>query len=580
MGFETPTTIIKVIDGIQSADYVLPAIQREFVWDAEQIEKLFDSLLRGYPIGSFLFWDVKPENLGEYRFYRFMDSYHQRDHKHNPHINLQGRHNSVFAVLDGQQRLTAINIGLRGWYAEKLPYYRWDSDYAFPHRSLYLNLLGPAEDDMEFHYEFKMLRERDLKSSGDGKYWFPVSDILKFKEYKDAFDYCIDHDLIQGGNKFSYQTLGELWRVTQEKDLINYFLEEEQDLDKVLNIFIRVNSGGTILSYSDMLLSIATAQWEEKDARQEIYGIVDELNSIGEGFDFNKDFVLKASLVLSDTQAIEFKVNSFNRGNMLNIEHQWEDIKRALQLTAKLLASWGYSRQTLVSNNAVIPLAYYLYRKGSPPGFVESGHTKSDRDAMQRWLMKALLKRTFSGQSDNVLRTIRRAVQSGNAHFPVEAIINSLRGTTKSMTFEEAEVDALLDYRYHQNYTFTVLALLYPWLKYDQHFHMDHIFPRSMFTDTEFSKLGIPLDEKHRWMGYRDSIANLQLLQGLPNQEKSDQEFEAWLQNTQSQPADLEHYRKSHLIPDVDLTFTNFPSFVEAREKLIKKKLMNLFEIR
>jgi uncharacterized protein with ParB-like and HNH nuclease domain len=53
MGFEKPITIEKVIKGIQANQYVLPAIQREFVWSTEQIEKLFDSLLRGYPIGPF-----------------------------------------------------------------------------------------------------------------------------------------------------------------------------------------------------------------------------------------------------------------------------------------------------------------------------------------------------------------------------------------------------------------------------------------------------------------------------------------------------------------------------------------------
>ena len=83
MGFETPITIKKVIHGIQENKYVLPAIQREFVWDGEQIEKLFDSLMRGYPIGSFLFWKIKPDHLSDFQFYRFMDHYHERDCRHN-----------------------------------------------------------------------------------------------------------------------------------------------------------------------------------------------------------------------------------------------------------------------------------------------------------------------------------------------------------------------------------------------------------------------------------------------------------------------------------------------------------------
>jgi len=491
MSFQTPITIAKAIGEIQANRYVLPAIQREFVWSAEQIEKLFDSLMRGYPIGSFLFWQIDPQNLEDFRFYRFMDWYHQRDHKHNEPIELIGNHNTI-AILDGQQRLTALNIGLKGWYAYKLPWYRWSNDDAFPKQRLYLNLTGPP-DDMEFAYEFRMLRDKDVQNPDEDKFWFPVGEVLKFEELPEVYDYCHDQGLT-AGSKFPHRALMRLWEVVNKDRIVNYYLEEGQDLDKVLNIFIRVNSGGTQLSYSDMLLSIATAQWQEKDAREEIYDLVDSLNAVGESFNFSKDFVLKASLVLVDIPTIEFKVNNFNQQNMLTIEAQWDGISRALRLTANLLASWGYNRETLISNNAVIPLAYYLYRQGNPVNFVVSGHCKDDRDNMHRWLMTALLKRTFSGQPDNVLRSIRRVIAENHDRFPIHRIFDALRPTAKSMTFDEAQLEGLLGYQYGQSYTFTVLTLLYPWLNFEHHFHVDHIFPRSMFTEKELKSRGIPSD--------------------------------------------------------------------------------------
>lgn len=576
MSFQMPITIAKVIGEIQANRYVLPAIQREFIWSADQIEKLFDSLMRDYPIGSFLFWSIDPQNLDSFQFYRFMDRYHQRDHKHNEPIDLVTNHNTI-AVLDGQQRLTALNIGLRGWYAHKLPWYRWSSDNAFPKQRLYLNLMGPAED-LEFDYEFKMLRDKEAENPEQGKFWFPVGEVLKLKELPDVFDYCFERGLT-GDSRYPYQTLMRLWEIVNREPVINYYLEEEQDLDKVLNIFIRVNSGGTQLSYSDMLLSIATAQWQERDAREEIYNLVDALNGVGETFNFSKDFVLKASLVLTDIPAIEFKVNNFNRQNMLAIEGQWEPISRALRLTANLLASWGYNRDTLVSNNAVIPLAYYLYKQGSPPNFVGSGHHQDDRDDMHRWLVTALLKRTFSGQSDNVLRAIRRVIAESHNRFPIGSIFDALRPTAKSMAFDEVQLDGLLGYQYGQPYTFTVLTLLYPWLNYENHFHIDHIFPRSMFTERELERRGIPRELWPRWLDHVNDLANLQLLQGIVNEEKSDQEFEAWLQSTEKTPLDITVYCKLHMIPDVDLSFENFPQFLEARERLIKKKLIDLLEI-
>ena len=68
-------------------------------------------------------------------------------------------------------------------------------------------------------------------------------------------------------------------------------LERLDVVERVLNIFIRLNSGGTVLSYSDLLLSIAVAQWKQVDARAEIHKFVDELNRIGTGFALSQDFV-------------------------------------------------------------------------------------------------------------------------------------------------------------------------------------------------------------------------------------------------------------------------------------------------
>ena len=580
MGFQTPITIEKTIREIQANKYVLPAIQREFVWSAEQIEKIFDSLVRGYPIGSFLFWKVQPDRVADFQFYRFMDRYHERDYRHNEPINLINGQ-EITAVLDGQQRLTALNIGLNGWYAYKLPYYWWSSDQAFPKRELYLNLMQPA-DTIDYEYEFKFLRESDLTNTDGTKYWFRVADILKYADIQSVVYYCIENGLTQGKDKYATDTLMELWRVIKEKELINYFLEEDHDLDKVLNIFIRVNSGGTPLSYSDMLLSIATAAWQQRDARQEIYSLVDQLNRTGDGFTFDKDFILKASLVLTDISAIEFRVTNFKRDNMLTIEERWDEISNALTGTAHLLTKWGYNGQTLPSYYATIPLAYYLYNIGAPSNFSTSGQFGEDRERMLYWLRVALLKRTFSGTPDNVLRTIRRAMQNSvvkESGFPMVEIFDELKTTPRTMKFDAAELDGLLSYRYGQSYTFSILALLYPWLKYDQHFHIDHIFPRRMFTRRELQKRGIAEDQWNLWLDHVNDLGNLQLLQGHANQSKSDQEFESWLQGECPTPKDLNIYRELHNVPDVDLSFESFPIFLEARTKLMRRELGGILNV-
>jgi hypothetical protein len=577
MGFETPITIEKVIQGIQENKYILPAIQREFVWDADKIEKLFDSLMSGYPIGSFLFWKIEPDHLKDFQFYRFMDHFHERDYRHNEPIELVGS-NSVTAVLDGQQRLTALNLGLKGWYANKMPYYRWNSDYAFPTKRLYLNLLNPPEENGNA-YEFKMLQDKEVKNIEGKKYWFRVSEIFKFKELQETMYYCIENGLTADKRTFPSSALMELYRIIKEKPLINYFQEESQDLDKVLNIFIRVNSGGTVLSYSDMLLSIATAAWKKIDARKAINDLVDDLNDIGEKFTLNKDFVLKSCLVLSDIPAIEFRVSNFTRENMEKIEKYWESISRALNETVKLISSWGYSWQTLVSAYAIIPLAYYIHKLGSPSNFISSNKYTEDRTLMRKWLQIALLKRTFSGTPDNVLRPVRKVIQENLNGFPFSAILEELKGTTRSMQFDAAELDGLMSYRYEQPYTFSVLTFLYPWLKYDQQFHVDHIFPRAMFTSKELRKHNIAQENWPLWLDHFNDLGNLQLLQGPVNIAKSDEPFDTWITKECPTPEKLAAYKGLHFIPDCSLKFEDFPVFLEEREKILRTKLADVLDV-
>src|SRR6266487_3723740 len=100
MPFQMPVTIVDILKGIQNQQFVLPAIQREFVWDQDQICRLFDSLLRNYPIGSFLFWNVKGEHSSEFKFYGFIKDYHELMAPHCPVLDVpEGK--PVTAILDG-----------------------------------------------------------------------------------------------------------------------------------------------------------------------------------------------------------------------------------------------------------------------------------------------------------------------------------------------------------------------------------------------------------------------------------------------------------------------------------------------
>lgn len=531
MAFQPPVPVAKVLEKIHDRSYVLPAIQREFVWSTDQIRRLFDSLLRGYPIGSFLFWEVSPELANQFRFYDFLTDYHERKHPYASPVAIPAGQ-GVVAILDGQQRQTSLNIGLYGSHAERQPRKWAQNPDAYPKKRLYLDLTDtPDEDaaDLGLDYDFRFMTENEAKpSAGQPDRWYPVGDVLHLANAGPAI-----HKELQRRNLLaderSFDILYELYRAVREAPSINSYLEEAQDPNKVLDIFVRVNSAGTQLSYSDLLLSMATNQWTELDAREEVRSLVAELN--GEVFSFTKDLVLKAGLVLIDVPDVGFKVSNFTASNMATMEKRWQEIRRAMLVTRSLLTSFGFTGPTLTASSVLIPLAYYVHQRGLDTAYVERSADAADRARVRSWTTRSLMKRGVWGSGlDSLLSALREVLRTEGLHqFPVEELEAAMAARGKSLRFEDAEIEELLEVRYGRPRTFATLAMLYPGLDFTKAFHVDHIFPRSRFTRSRLTKAGIQPQQMEDFLNKADSLPNLQLLAGLPNIEKQDSLPADWL---------------------------------------------------
>lgn len=584
MPFVEPLSIKQAVDNIDSKKFLLPAIQREFVWSTEQIENLYDSLMKGYPISSFLFWEVDAKNKTDYQFYDFILDYHERDNSHNKRSNVAGMP-PITAVLDGQQRLTAIYIGLKGSYASKIQWKRWNNNQAFPEKRLYLNLLGLDEEGE--NYEFRFLTKEESKKNDDKHYWFLLRDILDFCDTSEVNDYLVENGLTDTSKypkeqcKFINKTLFRLHKVIFDEKPIHFFVEEDSSLDKVLNIFIRVNSGGTKLSYSDLLLSIATAQWKSMDAREEIIKFVEEINRIGNGFLIDKDFVLKTCLVLCDFSNIAFKIDNFKHDAMEKIEQNWQSITESIRIAFRLVDSFGFDRNTLASNAVMIPVVYYLNRIGNPKNYVDSSAYIDDRQIIKKYIVISLLKRNFSGQPDNIIRPIRDVIRENyGTGFPFQKIAEKQKGTNKDFGFDEDEIANLFDYQWGQSYTFSVLAILYPGLDFKYKFHIDHIYPKSMFTHAKLLRSGIPEEKIGFYLDNYNYLANLQLLEGTPNEEKSNKPFDEWLDKSypKGTPKRDSYLRTNYIPSDIGLDFENFEQFIENRKALMTEAFQALIK--
>ncbi|MBN9601092.1 MAG: DUF262 domain-containing protein [Afipia sp.] len=571
-------TIAEALGRIQTKSYVLPAIQREFVWKPEQIERLFDSLMQGYPFGTFLFWKVEAPTGGKFKFYDFVLNYHQRDAAHCPEIGIL-QHQSVTAVLDGQQRLTALNIGLRGAMAIKQPNKWWTNPDAFPIRTLHLDLLAsPTPDEDGVRYRFKFLDdgqvERDEKA-----HWFKVPNILGMKDGPAMLATLMERGLQGDALQGAYAILDRLHRVVHSHNLINYYEEEAQDLERVLNIFIRLNSGGTILSYSDLLLSIAVAQWTHVDARAEIHKLVDDLNRIGTGFVLSQDFVLKAGLMLADIASVGFKVENFTTANMLALESNWPSIRSALVRTVELASSFGLNGQTLKADSALLPIAYYLYKRNAPANYVTHSQFANDREAIKDWLVKSIVKASgiWGSGLDTLLTALREVLQAAPGEaFPVEQLRQAMSQRGKSLTFEPAEIEDLLHLEYGDKRTFPLLSLLFPFVDLRNQFHVDHVYPISRFTPARLQKQGFSAAEAEVMAQHANTLPNLQLLEGAINNEKKAALPTAWLSTHLPDATSQVHYRTKHELGDLPADLEGFEAFYAARRDRLRKKLVDL----
>jgi hypothetical protein len=366
--------------------------------------------------------------------------------------------------------------------------------------------------------------------------------------------------------------IGRLHNKIHTLPTINYYEEKSQDYDKVLTIFVRANSAGTPLGYSDLLLSTATAKWEKLNAREEITKLTDSLNDLGggQGYRFGKDFVLKASLYLTEDLPIQYMVKNFTKLNLRKIEDNWEVIKTYLATTVRLVAKFGYRWENIVAELALLPITFWLMKEG------EEAFDKSSRREdvliqtdIKKWLTLALLKNAFGGSSDTTLKNLRDVLlkpTTTHTAFPLTAL-NAALGIDASLS--DAEIEELLTRKYRGKYTYLILSLLYPdrdWK--DTAFHEDHIFPAADFSVRGLRKRGYDDERIQLYQSLFDTVLNLELLTDTENLSKNSTPFKEWIATRD------DGFKARHLIPHLkSYDLDDFEYFVQARKQLLVKQL-------
>jgi len=613
-------TISTIMDKVNKNSF-LPDIQRPFVWKELDVYKLFDSLMRKYPIGTFLIWTLSKDVIEEIEktrnisieMYTFLNS----NMKNNDKLKTRER-DEYWLVLDGQQRLTTFNIVLRGFWEDKE-----ECD-----KELYLNALsGDKENDDKLPFEFKFqdgkngifyfdadipkridkieyennlsgeLLENNARKtieaiySREGNYYkrkgrMSAKEEAKIKEIFMRIEFGIkawinvkkvfEADIGKSSDKEKFynkilegksikkekeqrikDNINDLYQVMQEKT-INYFPIREKDYDRVLDIFVRANSGGVKLGYSDLLFSRIKLNWP--DARESFKKLLDDLN--GNNYDFDNDFILKSYLVIlaDKSDDIKYSVNNFSQNKIGKMIENWKDIKSSFEFTIDKLDEYIINSPKLIpSYNALIPIIYWKFKN-------KYKSLSGDRDLIQlsnirTWLIKALLSGVFGGQSDNILYKCKQVIDENSEVFPADIIESAIESSNKSMELKENIIDG---YKYNSKESYLFLSVIYknsiqfkP--RYKKNLpEQDHIFCKA-----ELKTAGITDDKIN-------SIYNIRYVPLYDNRTKLDDPFNEWVEGLGSKRGEV---FKTHMIPEGNWDISSFEEFINERKKLLLQQI-------
>lgn len=538
----------------EGGGFWLPNIQRPFVWSQEQITRLFDSIMREYPISTLLVWKTKEP----VKHRRFIDTYHRDIRLTDFYVPEHKR--AKMMVLDGQQRLQSLFIGLKGSYDGKELYFDVTSGQK------------AAPEDTRYRFAFR-------EKASTPWPWVRFKDIV-FKTNK--LDLQIAQDLVAEAGV----TLSDAdWTAVQvnvararhefvNNDNITYQELDSIDnpdaykVDDIVEIFIRANSGGTKLGKSDLLFSLLTSSWDEADAQME--ELLSKLNATG--FDYDRDFVLKACLTMLDKGA-RYEVGKFRDGRTKEeIVAQWPALSKAILAVHDLLVTSTYIRsdKAMPSYLALIPLIYYRYHY--PDAFAKNTQ-------LPDYMLRVLVTGVFSGNPDTLIDKIVRNVQE-QKDFVLPEILGVVREAGRSL---EITPHVILDQHYGSREIHLFFNLWYRAFNYRPAYtgntpSVDHIFPQSLLRGV---KVLNPETGKRNILKYtqpmRDQIANCMLLTADENGAggKSDTPPKDWLARSRfASDAAHKQYLELHLIPqDASLwELDRFEDFIQARKALIEDK--------
>jgi hypothetical protein len=560
---------------------LLPAIQRHFVWGPDRICKLFDSILSGYPISTFMFWEVPDETRNDYAFYEFIKHFTEFGNESNAPAS-RNLPKGVIGVLDGQQRLNSMYVALCGRYEQfSGAWGKWRSVRSnYEEKEFYLNLLAQPDDDDSWKFEFKFLSASGVVARNErpGELWFSVGTALHWESEQEAADFLhqsgLNKPLDSDQGERALGCLQVLFRALNKENLIAAYRVRDKELPEALEIFLRANRGGIQLQAIDLYFSTIAAYWREgRDEVERFLHVLNTSNTSEKRFDFEISSLVLACLTLTDGP-IQLNIESFGSGHVEKIRENWPNIQANLLEAIRLLDAWGFSGNNHISIHASLPIAL-----AHRAGYDMAGSAEDLRKFVIRTLVADFYARGTS-RRNRVLSEIRKFMAADVKEYRIFSLERALSGLHLppgiSFHVTEETIEELLETQIRKPKAFLLLSLLHGQHALHQtYFDKDHIHPSNGFND--LAAINVPPQDHHHWHVLRDQLPNLQLLQGRDNRSKQDKKFEEWLESFRPDQQQRTRYLDENDIPvDASLDFADFLTLFEKRKDLLRKKLVSI----
>lgn len=546
-----PKTVKEVVENIGQEIYVLPVIQRNLVWGKDKMELLFDTLLKGNAFGGIMVLKEDSQHIPLFAHRLFS----RNGEWHDSRVPEKLQHDK-YLVIDGQQRLQSFYMGLKGGFNGEILYFNLHS--------------SPEEYEFSFAESTDQLLTRAINSTDEteDKIWYPVPGLYNRLH------------MTQDGYQVADEVLTEL-EITQEihKDRIRRNIHRfhsmvmtasaigissvtinhaqvEAEKVRIVELFRRLNDGGTRLSALDLMASVF------------------------KGFDYRMEKFFK-TIVLEDMRLYQDEIIKLifilqNQPMKEVTQVTKEDAEFALKNQDRLVATLKGLRHFLKfagmddyykeRGRSVIPLyciAFHIFyadvtTEKLPTLFDNYDTNNPDFLHIKRWLYLSVLNGVFSRGCgwipyktgiNKILRTLR---PHQGQPFPTNALFTTY--TDHPIRFSELlSVNQLAEW--DREFVFYLIYNRKP----EDGRDIDHVHPKSRLGEFKAEQV--------------HSIANYQLLDvGTNRNEKRAKPLAAWLNKFVT---DRPSYLSRHLIPTDESLWLeeNFASFVTVRAQMIVDKV-------